>query len=124
MVSTSYFLKYNIMLLKSEILNNFADQNDINLTFSQRQFQLPGNAVNLLMCQNFVLGFALPLMLWQDKEKESMLAQNTIPLSRDAFKQLSLGSKVFLVFPIFLVQYHISRVTNKKMHDAISLIFR
>merc|ERR1712136_54338 len=46
-----------------------------------------------LVCQNFVLGFALLLMLWQDKGKESMLVQNTILSSRDVFKQLSLASK-------------------------------
>ena len=94
MVSISYYLKFNIILNKSKILNNFADQDGIQFTFSQKQFQLHGNAAKMLMCQNFVLGIALLLMLWQDKEKESTLVQNTMLLSRDAFKQLSLGSKV------------------------------
>ena len=76
------------------MLNNFADQDCIQFTFSQKKFQLHGNAAKMLMCQNFVLGFVLLLMLWQDKEKESPLVQNTILLSRDVFKQLSLGSKV------------------------------
>ena len=77
-----------------KIFNNFANHDGKNFAFSQKQFQLQENAAKKPMYQNFVLGFALLQMLWQDKEKESPLVQNMIPLSRDAFKQLSLASKV------------------------------
>merc|ERR1712136_261430 len=60
---------------------------------STRKKLLHGNAAKKLVCQNFVLGFALLLMLWQDKGKESTLVQNTILSSRDGFKHLSLASK-------------------------------
>merc|ERR1712133_257747 len=51
----------------------------------QRKFQLHGNAAKLLVCQHFVLGFVLLLVLWQDKETESTLVQNTIVSSMDVF---------------------------------------
>ena len=95
MVSISYYLKSDIMLYKCKLIfNDFADHDGKNFTFSQKQFQLLKNAAKMPMYQNFVLGFALLQMLWQDKEKESLLVQNMIPLSRDAFKQLSPASKV------------------------------
>ena len=93
MVIITYFLNDNVLVNEIKILIKVADQDDINFIFPQKLFQLPGNAVKMLMCQNFVLGIALLLMLWQDKKKESPLVQNTIPLSRDAFKQLRVRSK-------------------------------
>ena len=45
-------------LATAVLLDKFADQNSINFTLSQKQFQLPGNAAKRLMYQNLVLVFA------------------------------------------------------------------
>ena len=76
------------------IFNNFANHDGKNFAFSQKYVLPLDNAAKKPMYRNFVLGFALLQMLWQDKEKESTLVQNTILSSRDVFKQWSLASKV------------------------------
>ena len=85
---------FQVIIGAFKIFNHFADNDDKNFAFSQKQLQLLENAAKRPKYQSFVLGFALLPMLWQDKEKESPLVQNMIPLSRDAFKQLSTVSKV------------------------------
>ena len=58
MVSISYCLEHNSMLDINDF-GNINDCNDCNFTFSQNQFQLPGNAAKILTFRNFVLDFVL-----------------------------------------------------------------
>ena len=92
MVSISYCVEYNVILgISNMFINDFANICDCNFTFSQNQFQLPGNAAKILTFRSFVLGFVLLLMLWQDKKRGSPLVHNMKPSSKIAFKHQRAG---------------------------------
>ena len=99
-----------------KIFNNFANQDDIEFIFSQKQFRyalLHQNAAKMLVCQNFALGFAFLLMLWQDKGTGSTLVQNTMLSSMD----VTIKSKVtqyfqFLNININLVHHLVLKIIN------------
>ena len=103
MVSTINFLTLKFLLLSN--INNFAYRSDSNMRFYHAQLlKLQGNAAKLLIFQDFVLGFALLLVLCQDKTKGFLVVQSMRASLKNALKQR--GSKVKLTY-IFEFLYHI-----------------
>ena len=67
--------------------------------------KLQGNAAKLLIFQDFVLGFALLLVLCQDKTKGFLVVQNMRASLKNALKQPASQVKLTYIFESFVIRY-------------------